>query len=46
MINKGKTIMDKIILVELKSGEGGADSDLLVEDMTKVYMKAASKACL
>ena len=34
------------IIVEIRAAEGGDDSKLLVEDMTKIYIKAASKNCL
>ena len=35
--------MKATVLLEIKSGEGGADSKLLVNDMLSVYKKAANQ---
>jgi protein subunit release factor A len=32
----------KTILIEIRSGEGGQDSKMLVEDMAGIYQKACS----
>ena len=35
--------METTVILEIKSGEGGADSKLLVNDMLSVYKKAANQ---
>lgn len=34
------------VIIEIRSGEGGLDAKLLIEDQFNIYRKMAAKECL